>query len=56
MTTTAYRHALAEVGLVDAINKVLREVGADDPASAETASARVATLLEDLSLPASRPG
>jgi phosphoenolpyruvate synthase/pyruvate phosphate dikinase len=52
VTTAAYRRAVAEVGLVDALNEVLRDVQADDPGSAAAASVHVATLFEDLPLPA----
>jgi pyruvate,water dikinase len=40
-----------EAGLAGAIEKALRDLHTDDPASAEVASARITTLFEDLSLP-----
>jgi rifampicin phosphotransferase len=51
VTTAAYRGAVAEAGLVEAIDDALRDVRAEDPGSAEVASARIATLFEDLPLP-----
>src|SRR3712207_1633156 len=51
VTTVAYRRAVVEAGLAGAIEKALRDVRTDDPASAEVASARVTTLFEDLPLP-----
>src|SRR5215207_11419132 len=51
VVTAAYRRAVVEAGLAGAIDDVLRDVRTDDPASAELASARIATLFEDLSLP-----
>src|ERR671921_491591 len=51
VTTAAYRRILVEAGLAGAIEKVLRNVRADDPGSAEAASARITALFEDLPLP-----
>ncbi len=48
VTTAAYRRTVAETGLVGAIDDALRGVRAEDPGSAEAASARIATLFEDL--------
>src|SRR3712207_920398 len=51
VTTAAYRRAVAEAGLAGAIEKALRDVRTDDPASAEVASALITIRLEDLPLP-----
>src|SRR5918998_5281789 len=51
VTTAAYRRTVAEAGLVGAIDDALRDVRAEDPGSAEAASARIAALFEDLPLP-----
>jgi rifampicin phosphotransferase len=51
VTTAAYRRAVVEAGLAGAIDEALRDVRADDPASAEAASARISTLFENLPLP-----
>jgi rifampicin phosphotransferase len=51
VTTAAYRRAVAEAGLVEAIDDALRSVRAEDPGSAEAASARIGLLFEDLPLP-----
>src|SRR5918994_5539987 len=51
VTTVAYRRTFVEVGLAGAIEKALRDVRADDPVSAETASASITVLFEDLPLP-----
>jgi phosphohistidine swiveling domain-containing protein len=50
VTTVAYRRAVVEAGLAGAIEEALRDFRADDPASAEVASARISALFEDLSL------
>src|SRR3712207_8234867 len=42
----------AKAGLVEAIDDALRSVRAEDPGSAEAASARIGLLFEDLPLPA----
>ena len=41
VTTAAYRRAVAEAGLAEAIEEALRDVRDEDPASAEVASARI---------------
>jgi phosphoenolpyruvate synthase/pyruvate phosphate dikinase len=46
VSTAAYRRALAEAGLAGAIDEALRYVRADDPASAEAASAHITALFE----------
>ncbi len=51
VTTAAYRRVVAEAGLVEAIDDALRDVRAEDPCSAEAASAHIAALFEDLPLP-----
>jgi pyruvate,water dikinase len=51
VTTAAYRRAIAKAGLVEAIDDALRSVRAEDPGSAEAASARIGLLFEDLPLP-----
>src|SRR5829696_8571440 len=51
VTTAAYRRAVAEAGLVEAIDDALRSVRAEDPGSAEAVSARIGLLFEDLPLP-----
>src|SRR5215217_4758002 len=51
VTTAAYRRAVAETGLAEAIDETLRDVRDDDLASAEAASAGIGTLFEDLPLP-----
>jgi phosphoenolpyruvate synthase/pyruvate phosphate dikinase len=51
VTTGAYRRAVAETGLAEAIDEALRDVRDDDLASAEAASAGIGTLFEDLPLP-----
>ena len=51
VTTAAYRRAVAEAGLVEDIDDALRSVQAEDPGSAEAASARFGLLFEDLPLP-----
>ena len=51
VTTTAYRRAVAETGLAEAIDEALRDVRDEDLASAEAASAGIGTLFEDLPLP-----
>ena len=51
VTAAAYRRAVAQAGLGGAIEEALREVRADDPTSAEVASARITTLFEELFLP-----
>ena len=51
VTTAAYRRVVAEAGLVEAIDDALRDVRAEDPGSAEAASARITALFEDLPLP-----
>jgi len=50
VTAAAYRHTLVETSLSGAIEKVLRDVRADNPASAEAASASITALIEDLPL------
>src|SRR5215217_2342308 len=51
VTTAAYRRAVAETGLAEAIDEALRDVRDEDLASAEAASADIGTLFEDLPLP-----
>ncbi len=51
VTTAAYRRAVAEAGLVEDIDDALRSVQAEDPGSAEAASARIGLLFEDLPQP-----
>jgi pyruvate,water dikinase len=51
VTTAAYRRAVVEAGLVGAIEKTLRDVRVDDPASAESASARITVLFGHLPVP-----
>jgi pyruvate,water dikinase len=51
VTTAAYRRAVAQAGLAGAIEGVLRGARADDPASAEAATARLTALFEELPLP-----
>ena len=51
VTTAAYRRTVVEAGLAEAIGKALRDVRAEDPGSAEAASASITTLFEDLPLP-----
>ena len=51
VTTAAYRRAVVEAGLAGAIEKAPRDVRADDPGSAEAASACITMLFEDLPLP-----
>lgn len=51
VTTTAYRRAVAESGLAEAIDEALRDVRAEDPTSAEAASTRITALFEGLPLP-----
>jgi rifampicin phosphotransferase len=51
VTTVAYRRAVAETGLAEAIDEALRDVRDEDLASAEAASAGIGTLFEDLPLP-----
>jgi hypothetical protein len=51
VTTAAYRRAVAETGLAEAIDAALRDVRDEDLASAEAASAGIGTLFEDLPLP-----
>jgi pyruvate,water dikinase len=51
VTTAAYRCAVAETGLAEAIDEALMNVRDDDLASAEAASAGIGTLFEDLPLP-----
>ena len=50
VTTAAYRSAVMGAGLAGAIEEALRNVRTDDPSSAEVASARIASLFEDLPL------
>src|SRR3954447_315905 len=51
VTSAAYRRTLAEADLAETVDGALRNVRADDPGSAEAASARIGTLFEDLRLP-----
>src|SRR5215212_9406331 len=51
VTTAAYRRAVAETGLAEAIDEALRDVRDEDLASTEAASAGIGTLFEDLPLP-----
>jgi rifampicin phosphotransferase len=51
VTTAAYRRTLVEAGLAEAIEKVLRDVRADEPDSIKVASASITVLFEDLPLP-----
>ena len=51
VTTAAYRHAVAAGGLAVAIDRALRDVRADDPASTERAAARIAVFFQELRLP-----
>src|SRR5215208_859439 len=51
VTTAAYQRAVAEADLTEAIDQALRNVRADDPGSAEAASASISMLFEDLPLP-----
>ena len=51
VTTAAYRRAVAETGLAEAIDEALRDVRDEDLASAEAASADIGTLFEDLPMP-----
>ncbi|HET6661329.1 MAG TPA: PEP/pyruvate-binding domain-containing protein [Rubrobacter sp.] len=51
VTTAAYRRAVAETDLAEAIDEALRDVRDEDLASAEAASAGIGTLFEDLQLP-----
>ncbi|HZB81318.1 MAG TPA: PEP/pyruvate-binding domain-containing protein [Rubrobacteraceae bacterium] len=52
VTTAAYRRAVAETGLAEAIDEALRDIREEeDLASAEAASADIGTLFEDLPLP-----
>src|SRR3712207_6011754 len=51
VTTAAYRRALVEAGLTGAVDEALRDVRADELASAETASARITALFEGLPMP-----
>src|SRR5215208_4996511 len=51
VTTAAYRRAVAETGLAEAIDEALRDIRDEDLASAEAASAGIGTLFEDLPLP-----
>jgi pyruvate,water dikinase len=51
VTTAAYRRTVVETGLAGAIENALRDVRADDPGSAEAASACITRLFEDLPLP-----
>ena len=48
VTTAAYRRAVAETGLAEAIDEALRDVRDEDLASAEAASAGIGMLFEDL--------
>jgi rifampicin phosphotransferase len=51
VTTAAYRRAIEATGLARAIETELGGFRADDPASAELASARITVLFEGLALP-----
>src|SRR5215217_7902836 len=51
VTTAAYRRAVAETGLAETIDEVLRGVRDEDLASAEAAPAGISALFEDLPLP-----
>src|SRR5215218_5304883 len=51
VTTAAYRRAVAQTGLAEAIDEALRDVRDEDLASAEAASADIGTLFEDLPMP-----
>ena len=51
VTTATYRRAIAAAGLGEAIYEALRDVRAEDPASAEVVSARITILFDELPLP-----
>jgi rifampicin phosphotransferase len=51
VTTAAYRRAVAEAGLAETIDETLQGVRAEDPASAEAASASITDLFAHLPLP-----
>src|SRR5918911_1660658 len=48
VTTTAYRRAIAEDGLTEAIDDALQDIRNDDPESIVAASVRIAALFESL--------